>query len=110
MYDRSATSFGDRIIVCEPICDRVTLWAFLHECGHVHAKHHIHEDSCWREEYEADCYATAALRAAGIPVPHKGIVREHKAFLRAEIARSTETVDDDRILKYAFGSNWRKHR
>ena len=118
-YGLTTLTTFSRTISCEPIVDRFALFIFLHECGHVHCRHMIKNRSgCgappWREEYEADMYAAQAMRAEGIPVPRE-CVRERKEIIRDLIKEwnakhEYEHVDDEDVLYYAYGRNWRKHR
>jgi predicted sulfurtransferase len=99
-----------REIVVEQVLDAKELFIFLHEAGHVHLRH-VYEEvpENWREEYEADQYAIKAMRAAGVPVPRE-CVKWHKEIVRDMIEKSKEHVDDEAVLKYAYGKEWRKHR
>ena len=100
-----------REINCEPITDRERLFVFLHECGHVHYGHLRKGANAprWLEEFEADQYAISAMKTHGISIP-KHISTHHKSEVRRLIEEDGETVDDIRVLKYAYGKNWRKHQ
>lgn len=49
------------------ICD-VSLFLYLHECGHVHQGHFRIKLPRHREEFEAERYALHVFRTEGIPV------------------------------------------
>jgi hypothetical protein len=93
--------------------DRASLFIFLHECGHVHLKHLTRAVKLptWREEYEADQYAIAAMRALKLPLPRERL-REAKQVLRDDIVKGQHKHEeiDEEVLKYAYGKNWRYHR
>lgn len=106
-----------RDIVCEPIRDNAALFVYLHECGHVHARH-LHDVvqpkngfPDWRAEYEADQYAIVAMRAHKLSIP-RARSKEAKEVLREYIVRGLEKGEhiDDEVLRYAYGKEWRKHR
>jgi hypothetical protein len=112
--NHGVTTF-ERAITCEPIKDRFALFTFLHECGHVHCRHMIHNGKDappWREEYEADKYATEAMRAEGVPIPRK-MVALRREILRDLIKAANvvgDYIDDEDVLRYAYGRNWRMHK
>lgn len=78
--------FLHKRITCPKIVDRETLFLYLHECGHARLRHMTggaDRISTVEQEYEAECYAVASMRSAGISVPRdclaeaKGRVRDH---------------------------------
>lgn len=106
------TEHGRSITIHSELEPRFALFVFLHECGHVHARHLRKKTKLprWQEEYEADQYAIAAMREAKIPIP-RAALDNHKSVLRDYIrdAKKTEEEIDEKILKYAYGREWRKH-
>ena len=97
----------------EKLENRADLFVFLHEAGHVKMGHLRKSNEVnpvlWRDEYEADQYAIAAMRACGVPIPRERLAT-HKGILRELIEASHEHPDEEEILKYAYGKQWRKHR
>jgi len=113
--NHGVTSF-ERSITCEPITSRFALFTFLHECGHVHSRHMKYTNKFtpppWREEYEADKYAIEAMRAEGVPIP-RTVMALRREILRDMIEAATkagEYVDDEEVLKAAYGRHWRMHK
>jgi hypothetical protein len=103
-----------RGITTEPLVSREALFTFLHECGHVHCRHISHDGQIpdWREEYEADQYAIKAMRAEGYAVPRPRHKHGQKIVrgLIAAANKKGDHVDDEEVLRYAFGRNWRQHK
>lgn len=63
--------------------DRHSLYVYLHECAHVHLKH-IEPTSkipLWKQEWEAEQWAIAAMRRENIPVP-RAMIAEAKKYVR----------------------------
>jgi hypothetical protein len=116
----AAYAIFTREIRIDHIKDREQLFIFFHEAGHVHCGHlrKANEKSGphnWRDEYEADQYAITAMKAAGVAVP-RGILIHHKKCVREIIEaarhsdRAPDHCDDDAVLRYAYGREWKKHR
>lgn len=98
-------------IICEPITDRERLFIFLHECGHVHNRH-LRQNTdipSWQEEYEADQYAIQAMRSHKIPIP-KIVLQHHKNMVRMALNLDPDGTDNVKILRYAYGKDWRQNR
>lgn len=60
--------YTTKTIYTLPIVNRYALYVFLHECGHANLQSTACETCGWEEELEAEQYARAAMRAAGIPI------------------------------------------
>ncbi len=112
----ASVSSTTKTIRCRPIIDNYDLFIFLHECGHVHLKHvNTNCDAVpfAHDEYEADQYAIRAIRASEFSLERE-CIRVQKQSLREIIEYTREydprPIDDDEILKYAYGREWRKHR
>ncbi len=102
---------SNREIICEPITDRERLFVFLHECGHVHNRH-LRKNidiPAWQEEYEADQYAMIAMRAEGVQIPMV-ILDHHKNLVRLALNIDQDGTDNVKVLRYAYGKDWRLHR
>jgi len=118
LTERSMPSHYGITVFCrgmtvEPIIDRASLLTFLHECGHVHCRHMTAKDMpAWREEFEADQYAIKAMRAEGYAVPRERLKHGQKVVrdLIAAANKKGDHVDDDEVLRYAFGRDWRNHK
>jgi Zn-dependent protease with chaperone function len=105
--------FQREINVAKELSGPDFLFVLLHECGHVHMRHLIKDGnvvgSSWREEYEADQYAIKAMREAGVPIPRDRL-QHQKKLVRELIETSDHVADDEDVLRYAYGRNWRRHR
>lgn len=102
---------SDNRIICEPIINRELLFLFLHECGHVHNKHVPYSLGlpAWQEEYEADQYAIEAMRALSIPIPRDRL-KYQRSVVRMALELDSDGTDDIKVLKYAYGKDWKRHR
>lgn len=74
-----------RVLKCPRIVDRETLFFFFHEVGHIRCGHFDDKVVTYVEEYEAERYAIAAMRAEGIPVSRQSMI-DARERLRLHIA------------------------
>lgn len=106
-------NFPKRTIVVYPVTDNYDLFVYLHECGHVHSGHGQGESTpAWRDEYEADQYAIKAMRAGGFAINRKQVTEFRRQVAEAIEKWEQETgehVNDEDVLRYAYGRSWRKH-
>lgn len=104
-----ACYYSRKTICCKPVISRETLAVFLHEVGHATNSGHGYSLPEWLQEYEADIFAVKAMAALGVPMPRK-LLRLWKWQVGELICSSEEAVDDERVLRYAFGREWRQYR
>lgn len=97
-----------KTIWTRPIVSRETLYYYLHEVGH--ARQQI--AGCfwaaeeYETEYEAEIYAIAAMRAAGIPVPRR-LLDEARDYVFAHAECSKMALEDGgRAEKFAGYMTW----
>lgn len=98
---------------------RSELFAYFHEVAHV-ALRHLHADDHkespayvpqWRQEFEAETWAIAAMRAERIPVPASTMKRARE-YVRECIEKAADgkhPCDDPEVLKFAYGRRWRAY-
>lgn len=69
---------------------REALFIFLHECAHHHLGHLKpgYSEPMWRQEYEAEHWAMATMRAEGLRVP-RSMIAEAKRYVM-ECAKEDE--------------------
>lgn len=76
-------NFNKKLICVPRVTTRWRLWAYLHECGHVHLRHQHHDLHPHVEEYEACLYAFSIMKAEGVAstrtlrISARRYVREH---------------------------------
>ncbi|MDE2364407.1 MAG: hypothetical protein KGM42_17155 [Hyphomicrobiales bacterium] len=82
-----------RIAVPRPVTRRA-LHVYLHEVAHVVLRHY-HDRPVHVQEYEAEQWAFAVMRAEGVPIP-RASVRRAKAYVAhtilRELARGCEPI------------------
>lgn len=101
-------------IECPPLNTRFALCIFLHEVGHIALGHFIDDERVtpiWREEWEADRWATSACRSEGIAVPHE-YTEYRRECLRDGVEKAWGAdkhaeIDAD-VLRFAYPDTWRK--
>lgn len=61
---------------------REALYVYLHECAHHHLGHTKpdYRAPLWKQEYEAEQWATSAMRREGLSVP-RSMIREAKLYV-----------------------------
>jgi len=86
----------DKIIVVPRPRSRRALYIFLHECAHAVLHHKRNGKPRHVEELEAELWAHAAMRAAGVPVPHSmtARARRHVAHkIQQAVRRGAKKID-----------------
>lgn len=113
-------NWSTRTLVHPEIIDRHSLLIYLHECGHVHHKHHKDTDHhAVEHEWEAENYAWAAMRAAGLSVP-RWAVKSLRVYLRNIIEglyekdaaydpgyACADVPPSEEIMRFVYGARWR---
>lgn len=100
--------FEAKAIRTLPLTDIDGLLVFLHECAHVNLQHvPDHALPGWQEEYEAEQYAYAAVRAAGFSVPRRTI-QEGREYVQSLLPADTSDVSAQ-VLQFVYGKNWRDY-
>ena len=77
-----------RISVPRPVTRRA-LHVYLHEVAHV-VLGHFHDKPVYVQEYEAEQWAFAVMRAEGVPIP-RASTRRAKAYVAQTIMREIQT-------------------
>jgi len=76
--------YEKRTLYVPTICDKNSLFIFLHECGHVVSRHFHLDLTAHREEFEAERYAIHVFRNEGIPLP-RSVLDEARSRIRGII-------------------------
>ena len=93
-----ANPIKGRIRVPRPTTRR-RLYIFAHECGHV-ALQHTGKKRPHRKEYEAELYASDALRRHGIAVPRKSLeeAKKYVAYrVYLSLKRGARSIDREAL-------------
>lgn len=101
-----------RTITCPPLVTEYALFVYLHEVGHVRCGHLLagQPGVGWLEEYEAEMWAMAAMRAVGFRITREMMnnarenVRHH--LLWADMG-GAHVEYDRKIVMFAFPDTWR---
>jgi hypothetical protein len=75
--------YSKRMISVPRPTTREALYIFLHECGHFFFDHGRRQTPEYLDEIEAEHWAHARMREAGIPVPRKMTAQAKKDVARA---------------------------
>lgn len=90
-------NFETKTILTLPIITRYGLYVFLHECGHARLQcRRDDEIADWEAELEAERYAIAAMRGAGIPVP-KAVLQETREYISSCCMSSPEAPEPEAL-------------
>jgi len=91
------------LYVPSPVC-RESLFIYLHECGHMHLGHckPTYKEPLWKQEWEAEQWAIAAMRRERLPVPRSMITRA-KLYIKECIEvdhKKGRSLPSARIMKW----------
>lgn len=101
-----AADFCGRVLVVPRPVTRRALHTFLHECAHIVLGHFRGTaGAAYKAEFEAERWAGATMRAAGIPVPRKD-VRAGKRYVATHIWQALYhgICVDPRIKRWALSA------
>jgi hypothetical protein len=88
---------------------RRALFIFLHECGHF-VLHGLSNKPRYLEEWEAEEWAMARMREAGIPVPRESIWCAKRKVAQRIVLEQLYLYGaqiDLRVAHFAWGKYWR---
>jgi hypothetical protein len=90
-----------RTLYVPTLKDAISLFVFLHECGHVHMRHFHLTQPDHRQEYEAELYAVHVFRSEGIPLS-----RSLLALAKERVKRVVEIDERHGIKIQAHVRRW----